>query len=359
MVAAPSKRETKMTSNPFRSLDDSALKASMERLARQEREANADIILHLLLIKERRLHVPLGYDGIFAYCVEHLGFSRSTAYRRKTVMDKASQFPDLIARLRDGRLHLCAAAALAAHLTEDNHAELLDQVCGLSYRDVETLLLRRAQKSTPLTPCSDVETKRPLIEMPALSSSSPLADATIPLPRTVIKPLTGEACRVNVTLKETTLAQLRRLKELVRGKSDDELLSEAMTLLLDRVDPKLRHARREQRQAARREKAKAPKVSCGNTDGPSNGVKKESRRGRLADRDQVIAEADGRCTFVAPDGHRCSSRHRIEVDHARPWALGGDSSGSNLRPMCAIHNAWLAERTFGRFDSRQAASSGS
>ena len=76
--------------------------------------------------------------------------------------------------------------------------------------------------------------------------------------------------------------------------------------------------------------------------------KKASRRGRLADRDQVVAATDGRCSYVAPDGHQCSSHSFIEIDHAMPWALGGDSRRENLRPVCRMHNAWLAERSFGR-----------
>ena len=350
-----------MTYNPFQLLDDDALKLGIETLARKECEANADIIWHLVLIKERRLHVPLGYDGIFAYCVEYLGFSRSTAYRRKVVMEKAEQFPDLIARLREGRLQLCAAAVVAAQLTAENQSELLDQVSGLSYREVEALLLRRAQKNIPLTPCSNVETKLPFPKNPDVSAPSapPLPPPVSPLlPRTVVKPLSAETSRVNVTLKETTLEQLKRLKELLRGKSDDEVLSAAMTVLLERVDPKLRHVRREQRQAANRVKAKPQDVSQEKTASSSPAPMQSSRRGRLADRDQVIAEADGRCSFVAVDGHRCNSRSYIEIDHARPWALGGDSDRANLRPMCSIHNAWLAEQTFGRANCRQARGDG-
>ena len=101
-----------MLSNPYKSLGDSDLERSLMARAQAEREANADIILHLLVVKERKLYAPKGYDSLFAYCTGRLGFSRSTAYRRKAVVDKAADFPALIDRLKDGRLQLCAAAIL-------------------------------------------------------------------------------------------------------------------------------------------------------------------------------------------------------------------------------------------------------
>ena len=132
-----------MLCNPFESLADAELEQNLLALARVERDTNANIILHLMVVQERQLYVPAGYDSLFSYCVGKLGFSRSTAYRRKAVVDKVADFPELIERLRDGRLHLCAAAKIATHLETETAAELLEAVVGMSHREVEVYLVKR------------------------------------------------------------------------------------------------------------------------------------------------------------------------------------------------------------------------
>jgi hypothetical protein len=70
-------------------------------------------------------------------------------------------------------------------------------------------------------------------------------------------------------------------------------------------------------------------------------------------RREVWARDGGRCTFVAADGQRCGTRERLELDHVRPYALGGASSTSNLRLRCRAHNLFEAGRIFGAEFMRQ------
>ncbi|WP_242341106.1 HNH endonuclease, partial [Anaeromyxobacter sp. SG66] len=56
----------------------------------------------------------------------------------------------------------------------------------------------------------------------------------------------------------------------------------------------------------------------------------------------------GRCAWVGPDGCRCNSRWKLELDHIQPAALGGPSTIENLRLACRAHNLLHAESTFGR-----------
>ena len=39
---------------------------------------------------------------------------------------------------------------------------------------------------------------------------------------------------------------------------------------------------------------------------------------------------------------------RLQVDHIRPYALGGASSVENLRLLCPSHNLFMAEKVFGQ-----------
>ena len=55
-----------------------------------------------------------------------------------------------------------------------------------------------------------------------------------------------------------------------------------------------------------------------------------------------------RCTFVSADGHRCTERAFLEMDHRQPYAKGGRSTADNVRLHCRAHNSHQAELAFGR-----------
>jgi hypothetical protein len=308
-----------MLANPFEALSDNELEQSVLRLAAVERDVGADIVLHLVMVNERKLHLAAGYDSMFSYCSRKLGFSKSTAFRRQAIVVKAAKFPQIAERLRDGRLQMCAAATVAQYLTNENVDELLDAIAGLSHREVDAYVNKwfkaRAAAAAPVvTPCSNVGTDFKL-------------DAPVEKPfvqKTFVKALDDTNNRVSVTLSDKTLANLRRAKEVL-GCSDDEIIGKALEQLLDKVAPERRHARRK---------------------GTKKAVKKTSRRGAIKDRDQVVVEHGAQCAFVAADGTRCTARHFLQIDHIKPWALGGPSTAENFRPLCRAHNAYLAAQTF-------------
>ncbi|HEY6557371.1 MAG TPA: hypothetical protein VI072_08860 [Polyangiaceae bacterium] len=74
---------------------------------------------------------------------------------------------------------------------------------------------------------------------------------------------------------------------------------------------------------------------------PSSGIPRAVRR--------AVFERDGeQCTYVAPDGRRCSARAFLELDHIQPRAQGGGDEVQNLRVRCAAHNQLWAEQSYGR-----------
>jgi hypothetical protein len=68
---------------------------------------------------------------------------------------------------------------------------------------------------------------------------------------------------------------------------------------------------------------------------------------------EVFARDGGQCTFVSPEGRRCSAREFLEVHHHEPFARGGDASVDNLRLSCRAHNQFLAELDYGRCYMRE------
>ncbi|RZI54055.1 MAG: HNH endonuclease, partial [Pseudomonas sp.] len=75
---------------------------------------------------------------------------------------------------------------------------------------------------------------------------------------------------------------------------------------------------------------------------------KPSRYISSAVRMTVWMRDGGCCGFTdAKTGLRCGSRHQLELDHVKPFALGGDNSVENMRLRCRTHNQWTAAQTYG------------
>jgi len=67
----------------------------------------------------------------------------------------------------------------------------------------------------------------------------------------------------------------------------------------------------------------------------------------LAVRREVWERDGGRCAWTSPDGRRCGSRWKLELDHIDPAALGGPPTADNLRIACRPHNVFHAVEIFG------------
>jgi hypothetical protein len=63
----------------------------------------------------------------------------------------------------------------------------------------------------------------------------------------------------------------------------------------------------------------------------------------------VHARDAGQCSFVSPDGRRCTAREFLEVHHHETtFARGGLATADNLRLTCRAHNLFLADQDYGR-----------
>ena len=54
------------------------------------------------------------------------------------------------------------------------------------------------------------------------------------------------------------------------------------------------------------------------------------------------------CSYVSPNGRRCSARRCLELDHVHPWGVGGESTIENLRLRCRTHNQRYERQYFGK-----------
>jgi 5-methylcytosine-specific restriction endonuclease McrA len=94
-------------------------------------------------------------------------------------------------------------------------------------------------------------------------------------------------------------------------------------------------------------KAPTPSLRPAEVVEPAKGEVQRSRYVLAAVRREVWIRDEGRCQFRLENGDICGSTHRLQFDHVRPVALGGESTADNLRLACSAHNLLAARRVFG------------
>ncbi len=131
-------------------LSNQELVARVTQLAQCEREATAALIAHLAELDARRLYLAEGCASLFTYCTQVLHLSEHAAYGRIEAARAARRFPIILERLAEGSVTLTTVGLLAAHLTPENHRDLLDMARHTSKRQVEALVARlRPQPPVP------------------------------------------------------------------------------------------------------------------------------------------------------------------------------------------------------------------
>lgn len=269
-------------------------------------------------VDRQELAIDLAHPSLFAYCVKTLGYSEAGAFARIRAARAAARFPDVLARLRSGRLHLDSVVRLYPHLDQDNSRELLDRASGASKREVLALV---AQLQTEPGADRDV-----IVPVRASAPEPPAAAAPaaqiVPPPRH----------RVHFTADAELLGLVDRLRGLLRHKIPDgrleNIFKESAKALLARLE---------------RERNVLPVPSR-----PSTPVKRAGRIVPKAVKRAVWTRDGGRCAYVAADGRRCESREALEYDHVVAWADGGRSDAAdNVRRLCRPHNQRLGRRRFG------------
>ena len=133
------------------------------------------------------------------------------------------------------------------------------------------------------------------------------------------------------TASEELRDKLERLQALMPGVDLASIIDAAVSEKLERLEAK------------RYGKTNKPRKNLEDAD-TSPGVRGISAPVKRA----VWARDRGQCTFIGARGKRCPERHRLEFHHDEPYALGGDRSAVNVRLLCPVHNAYMAELDYGK-----------
>ncbi|MGQ0548163.1 MAG: HNH endonuclease [Armatimonadota bacterium] len=344
-------------------LSDQDLLAELKDLAQREREATVALIVRLAKLDERRLYLAEGYPSLFKYCTDVLHLSEHAAYNRIEAARAARRFPALLEYLAAGWVTLAAVRLLVPHLTLENYRDVLALARHKSKREIEELvarlrlqppvpdLIRKLPTRTASMGAQGVEAQ----QAPSGSEDHGTSDILLPVPlvsmaaaaqparRAVVSPLAPERYKIQFTADAELHAKLREAQALLRHQIPDGDLEQ----IFDRALEALLGQLRKQKLAA----AARPRQSRLQTSEFEPSSLPRSRRIPAAVRRIVWARDGGHCAFVSTDGRRCAETAFVEFHHVVPYGRGGTSSVNNIQLRCRAHNAYEAERHFGRWDA--------
>ena len=99
------------------SLSSSDLLSATRQLVRKSHGVEAELLVHLGEIDERKLYLDWTFSSMFAFCVGELGFSEDVACNRIDIARAARRMPVILEALRSGQVHLAGLRLLTPHLT--------------------------------------------------------------------------------------------------------------------------------------------------------------------------------------------------------------------------------------------------
>jgi 5-methylcytosine-specific restriction endonuclease McrA len=267
--------------------------------------------------------------------------------------------------LNSGDVNLSTVGLVAPILNDKNKDLLLGQIKGKTQRQVESIVagykppqayrdrVRPVRVAVPPAEHRRGDRRNPLI----FNSRCGSADRTN---SGIVKPRDCEESDTDGTVGERSDAKIER-RLLIQFLADEEFmakLEEVKSLLssklpgagfedvfaalmdefIDRHSPEKREERREKRSKQRKSDGKPL----------TEERKNRSRYIPVKIRDAVFKRDGGKCTYKGTNGRRCGSTWRLQIDHIKPFAMGGANTIDNLRLLCGRHNRLAAEKVYGR-----------
>jgi hypothetical protein len=305
-------------------------------LLRSEHGAMADFLVALAEFDRERLWVQLGHSSVFYYLHRDLGLSKGAAHYRKVAAHLIQRFPEVVGPLRDGRLCITSVVELARVITPGNSVEIIPKFFHRSKQEAKAVaveicpagVIPRREVVTEV-PCAAVfHPDETALAVRAQGSSSLRPHAAPAPPKS--EPLTLDLLRFHMTVSKTFLEKLEAARKgqghAQPGASAEKVLEAALDLLLAA-------------QAKRRAEVKRPQKNPRPSKNPGH-VPAAVKRA-------VWARDEGKCQWRLDSGGICGSTLRVEIDHIRPLAIGGQSTAANCRLACRFHNQLAARQVYG------------
>lgn len=264
------------------------LETALEASVRDERAATSLVLKYLREVERRRLFLERGYSSLFTYCTGKLGYSEPEAMLRIQAMRLVRAVPEAGKKIEEGKLSLSVAAKIQSAVKEEpaKAKELVRDLAGASKREAE----RKLAEIFPETPRPEKA-----------------------------RPVNEEKVEIRFTVSREEFELFQKLMDR-KAHSNFERKYEKLFVAL---------AKGEMKKLEGKQREDALPHSPGEV---------KSRYIPALTKRQVWKRDEGRCQYISPEGQRCRETHGLQIDHIKPYALGGPATEENLRLLCGAHN---------------------
>ncbi|MCO6429814.1 MAG: HNH endonuclease [Deltaproteobacteria bacterium] len=310
----------------LKSTPDQALVSQLESLRGAENKTVAEMIRYLAELDARGIYRDMGHSSLFTFCTEYLRYPESSAYRRVQGARMLRRHPEVYEHILSGKIHLSSVVEIAKVEDRAKRAELLKASIGKGTAEVREMTASVLPPAMPKRETIRAKAIRVAMEPEAEMGGSGAAAAESN--RSNLYESSGGASshKMNYSFSMEVDDQFMRLyreaKEIVGHVRAKDVLQRTL----------------EEFVARRKRMLRAVKRAGG---GKGRFIPKSVRV-------EIVKRDGGQCTYVSPDGKRCTERHGLEIDHVMPYGLGGGNEKENLRLLCRAHNRLMAERVFGK-----------
>ena len=383
---------TKDTNTNLKTLSNNQLLLQTKNLVQKERQINIQVLQHLQEIECRKLYLKRGFSSLFEYTVKELGYSESSAYRRIKAMKLCKELPETKLKMAKGELNLCTASKLQT-VFEKQEKQIKNKAIK-QQATITKILLDKNKKTqsnqrliddAPIihneeslhhqVPISKAQ-KRDLIKQvqgKSTKETEKLLSSTFPevcSEKEKVRDINNNKVEIKVILDKDSQQKLEDLKKLLSHKNPNMSYGELFTLLaelgLNKYDPKRKinkkidwipayagmttsiSKRTTSMESEKTVDKKPQKTSAQKHKQELYNNQKYLKTTRYIPsvvRHHVWMRDQGQCTYVClKTKRRCSSNHLLQIDHIKPFSLGGTNEADNLRLLCANHNKFTFSR---------------
>lgn len=308
-----------------------SLVLDLEKMVRTERKITDQIIKTLIQIEEQKIHLDMGYSSIFAFLVQHLGYSESAAQRRNTAMKLFKKVPEISEKLQDGSLNLTQVSEL-------------ERVTRLEPKfKIQSVIAKIENKNTRQT--QHIIAKE--FNLPAIQHEKTRTQK-------------DESVYMQITLTKDQFELFKQASDLLSHIKPGATHAEVITLLAQKfVKQKLGKEADFKKTCESRQISKAnaspetaapaaalklqkpdAEFSVGTSATAITKLKPKSIRKPISIKSRriLLKKAQHQCEFISSTGQRCQAHTLLEVDHIHPVRQGGQNNLQNLRIYCRAHN---------------------
>ncbi len=316
-------------------LSDLELWNGTKELVSKEREMTTHFLWHLKEMENRKLYRERGFSNLFAYCVEGLGYTPGSATRRIKSMKLLKNLPELVQKkveeaLNTGKVSLSNVSSLQhffekekkfcdKEYTQTEKIDLLDKIEGKSQDQCQRLLFSISQNPEKTVLSQDRE-----------------------------RILSETQSEIKFVASDQQMKMFQRVREITAHANPHPTYAELFEMLADfmlmKKDPAYKVTQKSHSAAEWTKTVRKPSDQSQ----PKPRQNERPYTSKKLER-EVHARDHSMCTFEDPlTGKICGCKYGLEIDHAVPVALGGESTLQNCRLRCRPHNLLEAERVFGR-----------